>query len=136
MCILYLFFQKQILEKNLCYYPIGQGWMRKLKWFEKTKYFLKSWEWMTNGNIVDIRKLALSSFKALFFLNSFTEITTHIPTIHPCKVYNLMFLEYAQICVTITTVTFRTFSSLQKWTPYPLVITLLTPHLQIPKPNH
>lgn len=60
----------------------------------------------------------------------------YIPRIHPCKVYNLRFLEYAQVCVTITTATFRTFSSLQKRTPYPLVITLLIPHLQILMTNH
>ena len=39
-----------------------------------------------------------------------------------------VFLLYSQICVTVTTVNFRTFSSPQKEIPYPLVITLSSPH--------
>lgn len=55
--------------------------------------------------------------QGLLFFNSFIEIQLTYHMIHLLKVYNSMVLVCSQDCVTITTINFGIFSSIQKKPP-------------------
>lgn len=57
---------------------------------------------------------------AFFFFNSFMEIHFSYHTIYPHKVYYSMTFTYSQNCASITIVSFKAFSLLQKESLYPL----------------
>lgn len=98
----------------------------------KRKYFLKTWVKMEIFQIIESWFFEHHTVSKLYFLmaslryNLYTIKFIHFKCIIQC------FLDYAQICTTITS-HFRTLSLLQKRNPYLLVITPLTPHPQIPK---